>query len=150
MERPEIIEGGRHTDSRGAITFVNEFDMSEIRRFYIIENVNIEIKRGWRAHRTEQRWFNVLTGAFRIQLIKIDNWEMPNKNLLFEEFILFSKDAKVLHVPKGYASCIQAMQKDSKLIVFADYGIDHAINDNYLYPEDYFVLQDMDTIKNTH
>lgn len=146
MEIPEIIEGGNHTDSRGTITFFNEFDMREVKRFYVIENANVEIKRAWRGHKIEQRWFNVLNGAFKVQLVKIDNWEMPDKNLSFTEFLLSAEDIKVLHIPVGYASSVQATQSNSKLIVFADYGLDHALEDDYLYPENYFSLQH----KNTH
>ena len=141
MEMPEIISGGNHTDTRGKITFVNEFDMSEVKRFYIIENANTDIKRGWRAHKIEQRWFSVSEGEYKVQLVRIDNWETPNKNLPFTEFLLSAKDIEVLHIPAGYASCLQATKRNSRIIVFADYLVDHAPKDNYLYPDDYFACK---------
>lgn len=138
MEVPEIISGGSHTDTRGKITFFNDFDMSQVKRFYIIENVDVDIKRGWRGHKIEQRWFTVAEGAFNVRLIRIDNWENPNRESPLEEYFLSDENTEILHIPAGYASCVQAIQSNSKLIVFADYDIDHASNDNYLYPEDYF------------
>jgi dTDP-4-dehydrorhamnose 3,5-epimerase len=138
MEVPEIISGGSHTDTRGTITFFNDFDMSQVKRFYVIENASTNVKRGWRGHKIEQRWFSVSEGAFNVRLVQIDNWEAPDKNLPVTEYLLSAENTEVLHIPVGYASCVQAAQSHSKLIVFADYGVDHASNDNYLFPEDYF------------
>jgi hypothetical protein len=150
MEVPEIISGGSYTDTRGTITFINDFDMSQVKRFYIIENANTNVKRGWRGHKIEQRWFSVSEGAFNVRLIKIDDWGVPDKDLPFEEFLLSAENSEVLHIPVGYASCVQATENHSKLIVFADYGVDHAQKDNYLYPEDYFTCLALeDNHKNT-
>jgi dTDP-4-dehydrorhamnose 3,5-epimerase-like enzyme len=135
---PTIIAGGMHTDQRGTIRFFNDFDMEPIKRFYIIEHTDIETIRGWRAHRIEQRWFQVTHGTFKIQLVKIDNWESPDKNLPKEEFIISPQDNQVLHIPKGFASSIQALESNSKVIVFTDYGIENAKLDDHLYPVDYF------------
>lgn len=137
--KPGVISGGIHTDQRGTLRFFNDFDMEPVKRFYIIEHPDTETIRGWRAHRIEQRWFQITQGAFKIQLIKIDNWEVPSKSLLIEEFIISAQDNKVLHIPKGFASSIQALENNSKVIVFADYGIENAKLDDYLYPVDYFI-----------
>ena len=45
------ITGGIAKDHRGQIRFVNDFDMTEVKRFYIITNKDTELIRGWRAHR---------------------------------------------------------------------------------------------------
>lgn len=135
---PTIIQGGIHNDQRGSIRFFNEFDMQPIKRFYIIEHTDTETIRAWRAHQIEQRWFQVTHGIFKIQLVKIDNWENPDRNLPKEEFIISAQDNQVLHIPKGFASSIQALESNSKVIVFADYGIENAKLDDHLYPVDYF------------
>lgn len=135
---PSIIEGGSHTDQRGTITFLNEFDMSQVKRFYIIQHPNTETVRGWRAHKIEQRWFHVTDGSFLIRLVKIDDFSSPSVDLSVTEFELSSKSTEVLHVPVGYASSIQAIEPESKLVVFADYGIENATTDDYIYPVDYF------------
>ena len=135
---PSLIDGGKHTDQRGTLTFLNDFDMSIVKRFYTIENADVEIVRAWRAHRIEQRWFHAIEGMFEIKLIKIDDWENPDPLLPKQTFLLSSKTAQVLHVPAGYASSIQATQAGSRLIVFADYGIEYAKLDDHLYPSDYF------------
>lgn len=134
----EIINGGSHTDERGTITFVNDFDMQLVKRFYRIKHYDTSIVRGWRGHKIEQRWFHVSTGAFEVRFIKIDNWKSPSQDLKREIMVLRADENAVLHIPAGYASAIKAVEVNSEIIVFADYAIDHAKHDDYLFPIDYF------------
>src|SRR5690606_38784589 len=106
------IAGGIAKDHRGQIRFVNDFDMTQVKRFYIIKNTDTELIRGWRAHRTEQRWFYVLSGAFTVNLVQIDNWESASPDLPVEKKILKVVDPQVLHVPVGYATAIQALEPE--------------------------------------
>ncbi|MNN06609.1 hypothetical protein D3C81_1194040 [compost metagenome] len=112
--------------------------MSEIRRFYIIKNANTELIRGWRAHRIEQRWFYVLSGSFSVDLVEIDNWEMPSSNLPIKKEILHVDQMKVLHVPPGLGTAFRALEANSELLVYADYPIEHAPFDDHTWPIDYF------------
>lgn len=139
--RIETIQGGVAKDQRGQIRFVNDFDMTQVERFYIIKNGNTELVRGWRAHRIEQRWFYVLSGAFRLDLVQIDNWEQASPNLPIEKRVLKVEEQQVVHVPAGYGTAFQALEPESELLVFADYGIDHTPNDDHTWPLDYFVLR---------
>ncbi len=134
----KLIAGGVHSDIRGSIEFVNEFDMNQVKRFYIIKHNDIKTLRGWRAHKIEQRWFYVLNGIFQVQIVKIDNWDSPDKNLPIQEQILSEPAKQILHIPAGYATCLKALEEDSRILVFADSGIENASNDNYLFPLDYF------------
>jgi len=138
LQKVKVISGGHHVDARGEVTFVNEFDMSQVKRFYRIKHFDTETIRGWRAHKIEQRWFHVFNGTFMVKLVKIDNWENPSSNLDQHKFILKATDISVFHIPVGYASSLQAMEENSEMIVFADYPIEHAKNDDYLFPSDYF------------
>lgn len=135
---PGLIQGGQHVDHRGILTFLNDFDMSEIKRFYIIQNKDIEVVRAWRAHKIEQRWFYSVAGGFLIRVVKIDSFESPAKDLPVEEYLISADGNQVLHVPVGYATSVQAITNESKLLVFADYAIENAKFDDYLYPQDYF------------
>lgn len=137
----QMINGGIAKDLRGQIRFVNDFDMSLVKRFYIIKNVDVELVRGWRAHRIEQRWFYVLAGAFEVDIIQIDNWDKPANDLAIERMKLDSISMQVLHVPKGYGTAFRALQPESELLVFADHGIEHAPLDDYTWPLDYFIVR---------
>jgi dTDP-4-dehydrorhamnose 3,5-epimerase-like enzyme len=137
MDKPIIFEGGEHSDERGSLFFNNNFDASEIKRMYCIENTDTEFIRGWTGHKIEQRWFSALQGSFLIKLIKIDNWETPPQNSGILEFKLKAGGLDVLHIPRGYASAIQAQEKQSRLLVMADHFLGE-IADEYRFPIDYF------------
>ena len=134
----DFIQGGIAKNHRGQIRFVNDFDMSQVKRFYIIKNTDLDLVRGWRAHRLEQRWFYALSGKFSVDVVKIDDWDQASSDLPIEKIILDSTENKVLHLSVGYGTAFQALESDSKLLVFADFGIENAQNDDYTYPLDYF------------
>jgi dTDP-4-dehydrorhamnose 3,5-epimerase-like enzyme len=134
---PKIIKGGSHSDLRGTVFYNNNFDSSKIKRIYVIENQSTNFVRAWQGHQIEQRWFSVMNGSFKIQLIKIDNWNNPSRNLEKLTFNLRTEKLDVLYVPKGYVSSIQALEKDSKLLVMADYSLNE-INDEFRFSNDYF------------
>lgn len=135
----ESIKGGIAKDHRGQIRFTNDFDMTQVKRFYIIQNADTVLIRGWRAHRMEQRWFYVLSGAFALDLVQIDDWEKASPELPVDKRILKADEQQVLHVPVGYGTAFQALEAGSELMVFADYGIENAKNDDYTWAVDYFV-----------
>lgn len=134
---PKLIKGKIHKDNRGNLSYNNDFDAKAIKRIYIIDNHNTLIIRAWQGHKIEQRWFSVVTGIFKISLIKIDNWDNPTKNLKSQEYILSSDTLDILHIPNGYISSIQALEKSSKLLVMADHLLGEII-DEYRYPQNYF------------
>ena len=134
-----FIQGGIAKDHRGQIRYVNDFDMSAVKRFYIIKNTDLDLVRGWRAHRIEQRWFYVLSGSFSIDIVKIDNWNKVSADLPVERIVLDTNENRVMHLSNGYATAFQALEPDAELLVFADFGIEHAKNDDYTYPLDYFI-----------
>jgi len=137
MPEPMIIKGDCYSDDRGMLKYNNTFDATAIKRVYLIENRDTSFIRAWQGHQIEQRWFSVVTGSFKIQLIEIDNWEKPSKNLKTSIFILESKNLDVLHIPAGYISSIQALTKKAKLVVMADYKLGE-IQDEYRFDKEYF------------
>lgn len=135
----DFIKGGTALDARGQIRFVNDFDLLEVRRFYVIKNSDTSIVRGWRAHKIEQRWFYVLSGSFSVDIVSIDNWISPSPDLPVDKIMLSAVDQQVLHLPPGYGTAFQALEDSSELLVFADYPIDNAGSDDYTYPLSYFI-----------
>lgn len=135
---PAIIKGGQFQDERGIINFNNDFNALGVKRIYTIENKSTDFIRCWQGHKIEQRWFSAIGGSFKIQLVQIDNWENPSKNLPRFEFILKSESLDILHIPAGYVTAIQALEEDSKLLLFADYQL-REIQDEYRFDLNYFI-----------
>ena len=129
----KVIVGGISIDERGKITYVNDFDMTKIKRFYIIHHHDIDTVRAWQAHQHEKKWFYCLKGSFTTAFVKIDNWENPSINLKPEIFNLSEKESKVICIPEGYANGIKANEPNSILMVFSDKILSEAVNDSWRY-----------------
>ena len=134
---PKLANGNCHSDERGSLKYNNDFNATEIKRMYVIENANVQFERGWQGHKIEQRWFSAMVGKFRIQLIKLDDWENPNSKLKPFVFKLSSETLNVLHVPSGYISCIQSEEENAKLLVMTDFSLGE-VNDEYRYALEQF------------
>ena len=113
--------------------FFNDFDMEAVKRFYVIEHPDIEIVRAWQGHQKEQKWFYVISGSFKVELVKPDNWENPSPDLKPEEYILKAEDNRVLHIPGGRANGFKALEPGSKMMVFSSFTVDESAQDNYRY-----------------
>lgn len=126
------INGNFFTDERGIVLFNNELDLSGIKRMYIIENKDIDIKRAWQGHQFEKRWFIAVKGKFLIKLVKIDDFQNPSDNLNLVTFELDSNNLEAILVEPGHASSIQSLELDSRLLVFSNYKIGE-VEDNFKY-----------------
>lgn len=132
-----LLEGKKHQDERGIITYNNDFDASQIKRIYTIENQSTDFIRGWQGHKIEQRWFTCMKGSFEISVMALDNFENPSKDLTVRKYLLTDEALTYLHIPPGCITAVQAIQKESKLLVFTDYRLGE-INDEYRFSLDYF------------
>ncbi len=132
-----LLEGKKHQDERGIITYNNDFNASQIKRIYTIENHSTDFIRGWQGHKVEQRWFACMKGSFSISVIAVDDFKNPSKNLTVEKYLLTDDVLTYLHIPPGYITAIQAKEDNSKLLVLADFDLGE-INDEFRYSLDYF------------
>lgn len=124
-----LIKGGSHTDGRGTIRFVNGFDMSPVKRFYIVTHPDTSVVRAWQGHKEEAKYFTAVRGSFLVCGVKIDNFVNPSGDLPVEKFILTDSGSSVLHIPAGYANGIKALEAGSELLVFSDKSMEEAKDD---------------------
>ena len=45
-------------DERGQVTFVNDFDMTDVKRSYVITNTLVKTVRAWHGHQNEKKMGN--------------------------------------------------------------------------------------------
>ena len=91
-----LIVGGTFQDERGTMRFFNSLDMGEIIRFYEIAPANQDIIRAWQGHRYEKKWFYCLSGSFVVNIIEINDFNSPSKNLIPVRMELDSSNPKML------------------------------------------------------
>ncbi|MGO4709162.1 WxcM-like domain-containing protein [Chryseobacterium sp. 2TAF14] len=137
ISNPQYLKGNKHQDERGIITYNNDFDASQIKRIYTIENHSTDFIRGWQGHQVEQRWFACMKGSFEISVILVDDFENPSKDLTIQKYLLSDDVLTYLHVPAGHVTAIQAKSEGSKLLVFVNYHLNE-LNDEYRFDLNYF------------
>lgn len=132
-KKPVLIKGNKHIDQRGILIYNNDFDLTEVKRYFTIEPSTL---RAWHGHKKEQNWISIVRGAALILLVKPDNWENPSHSLPVSEYILKEEDGDVLFIPGGYISGIKSITKDTKLGVFSDFTLEESKNDDYRYDKE--------------
>ena len=125
---PVLIQGGCHADTRGALRFCNDFDMSAVKRFYTIANSVAEPIRGWIGHKRETKWFFPLKGRTEI-VVESFNVEEP-RGRRAEVFVLDAKESSVLKVPPENWFCIK-QDGNSEIMVFSDCKVGEYENDDF-------------------
>lgn len=130
-----VICGAVHNDQRGSISFINDFKLDSVVRFYTIQPANTNVIRAWQAHKQEQKWFYVISGSFKVVAVKIDNWENPSSELGLSEFDLSAGKPEVLHIPGGYANGFKAMEPNSVVMVFSDFSLQQSAQDEYRFDQ---------------
>lgn len=138
MSQPLLLNGSIFNDERGSLKFFNDFKMEEVVRFYEISPANTETVRAWQAHKHEKKWFYCNSGSFIVNLIELDNFDHPSKDLIPDRFVLKAAQPGILGISGGYANGFKALEKDSRLLVFSNAGLADSQKDDYRFPWDYW------------
>ncbi|MDE6379468.1 MAG: WxcM-like domain-containing protein [Muribaculaceae bacterium] len=146
MDGIKVIEGEIFRDHRGQISSLNTFYFDGVKRCYMIHHPDVSVIRGWHAHKDERKWFYCVKGRFSVALVKVIDWNNPDPNLSADVFHLTENDSKLVCVPKGYANCLKAYDKDSIMLVLSDKTLDEAVGDSWRYDKDLWV--DWENIEN--
>jgi len=129
METPELIAGGIYTDERGELEYINDFDLSLIKRMYVIRHPNKRVIRAWQGHQLEHKYFKCIKGSFVVAWKRIDDFSNPNDKNEADYVILKKNKNEILSIPPGYANGLKALVDDSEIIVFSDYSLGETSDD---------------------
>lgn len=140
QKSPKIINAEISFDDRGEIVHCNNFNFQKhkIKRFYKIQNNNINFVRAWHAHKIENKFILILNGSLKVCTIKIDNWKNPSKNLSKKTFVISEKKPQILFIPGGFAHGTQNLTHNTKFIVFSNLSIKESIKDDFRYINNYW------------
>jgi dTDP-4-dehydrorhamnose 3,5-epimerase-like enzyme len=138
INNPLLIVGGKNSDERGKIFHVNKFDLTSVKRIYIIENKNIFISRGWKGHMIESRWFFCSKGSIEIQIAAINSFSTKNNELT--TFILSDDDLNILYVPKGHATMVRQIKDKSRLVALSDFKLGVSNDEDLRWESNFFEI----------
>lgn len=135
---PRIIEGGLSIDDRGQVSFVNDFSLEGVKRFYVVRNHREGFVRAWHAHRNEAKYVFVIRGAVLFGAVAIDNWETPSKSAQVNRYVLSEKKPAILYIPEGYANGFMSLTEDAQVVFFSTATNEETSNDDVRYDARYW------------
>jgi dTDP-4-dehydrorhamnose 3,5-epimerase len=133
-----FIDGAAAVDDRGKVQFCNDFDMAEVRRFYVVSNHEAQFVRAWHAHKQEAKYVYAASGAALLAAVPIDDWETPDPTAEVRRFVLAEDKPGVLRVPGGYAHGFMTLVPNTRLMFLSTSTLEESLSDDYRYAFDYW------------
>ena len=131
MKVPKIILGGIAVDDRGSVSFVNDFNFSDIKRFYMVENHRVGFIRAWHGHEKEGKYVFVAKGAALIGAVEMNSSD-PKK------FILSDKSPRILFIPPGYANGFKTLEEGTRIIFYSTSTLEESLGDDIRFSFDHW------------
>jgi len=135
---PVLIEGNVSIDDRGEVAFVNDFDMSQVKRFYTVTNHKSGFIRAWHAHKKESKYVTVVNGAAIVAAVQIDDWEKPSKESHVYRYVLSAIKPAVLSIPAGFANGFMTLKEGTKLMFFSTASLEESQGDDIRFDAYYW------------
>lgn len=136
-KKPYIIEGGLAVDDRGSVAFVNNFDFSRVKRFYVVENHKQGFVRAWHGHEREEKYAFVSRGAALFGLAPLEEMRKLHPWGTYAEpnmHTLSSKNPEILYIPAGYANGFKTLTDDAQIFFFSTSTLEESANDDIRFP----------------
>jgi dTDP-4-dehydrorhamnose 3,5-epimerase len=119
----KVINGNLDKDERGIVRFVNNFEMTQVKRMYCIEP-KLSFIRAWQGHKKETKWFYVAKGSFLVKTVDMLNFDKKEYNLNDTESI-------ILEINGGHYNGFEALEDGSVLMVFSNFDIEETKKDDF-------------------
>ena len=138
---PFVTKGNIAVDDRGQLSFVNDFRLTQMKRFYIVTNYTRNFVRAWHGHQHESKAAIVLSGAAIVAAVPIDhlleigNGSAPNTSKV-RRFVLSANEPAVFIVPPGYANGFKSLTDNTSIMYFSSLTIEESKNDDLRFPKD--------------
>ncbi len=127
-----IINGSNFIDDRGTLSFVNDFNFADVKRFYQVENHSVNFIRAWHGHKIEAKYVYVVSGAILFGAVPLDDMTA----LACQKFVLSSNQPRILHVPAGYANGFKTLTDKAIVQFFSTTTLEESKNDDYRFDHD--------------
>jgi dTDP-4-dehydrorhamnose 3,5-epimerase-like enzyme len=138
FKEPTLIAGGRATDDRGSLGFINGFEISQFKRFYTVENHEVGFIRAWHGHLKEAKAIMVIRGSALVCAVKMTDTIAPLKTEPIKRLVLTAANTSAFLVPAGYANGFKTLTSDALVLVFSSTSLDESLNDDFRFPFDYW------------
>lgn len=129
-----LIDGGLAVDDRGTVTFVNDFDFKDVKRFYMVQNHRKGFVRAWHGHKKEGKYVYVVSGAAIVGFWDIDS---DAKDAEIQRHVLSSDKPQVLWIPPGNFNGFKTLTNDTRIIFYSTKTVEESKDDDVRLSADY-------------
>ena len=119
----KVLNGGIAVDDRGSLRFVNDFNFSDVKRFYQVENHRLGFIRAWHGHKKEGKYVYVSNGTALIGVVNMETEEI-------KKFILSDKSPKILWIPPGHFNGFKSLEENTKILFFSTSTLEESLGDD--------------------
>lgn len=119
-----IYNGNVVTDDRGSVSFVNDFDFKDVKRFYMVQNHSKGFVRAWHGHKKESKYVLVVRGAVMVSVMPLDDLGE------IDTFILSDKKPQVLLIPAGNYNGFKTLTDDAQVMFFSTSTLEESKGDD--------------------
>ena len=125
----EMITGGVFADDRGKLRFVNDFDFSNVKRFYQVENHRQGFVRAWHGHVHEGKYVYVPSGTALIGVVPLDD-----ESASPQKVILTSEKPQILWIPPNHANGFKSLEDNTIIMFFSTSSLEESGGDDIRFP----------------
>lgn len=123
MMETKILNGGIAVDDRGSVRFVNDFNFSDVKRFYQVENHRSGFIRAWHGHKKEGKYVYVVKGSALVGVVNMETEKIT-------KFVLSDKSPKILWIPPGNYNGFKSLESDTKIMFFSTSTLEESLGDD--------------------
>lgn len=128
-----LINGEMPKDNRGSVSFVNDFDFKDVKRFYLVENADAHGARGWHGHKKEGKYVFVPEGRATIGVVNMETEKT-------QWYTLDAKNPQVLYIPPGNYNAARSLRKGTKIMYFSTATLEESLADDFREPLEKWVV----------
>lgn len=129
MNEVKLLNGGIAVDDRGSVRFVNDFNFSDVKRFYHVENHRQGYTRAWHGHKVEGKYIYVSSGTALIGVVNMETEQVT-------KYILSAKQPRILFIPPGNYNGFKNLEENTSIIFFSTSTIEESLGDDIRKPYD--------------
>lgn len=118
-----ILEGGLSVDDRGTVSFVNDFDFWNVKRFYQVENHKSGFVRAWHGHKKEGKYVYVANGSILLGIVDMKTGSVS-------KFILSSKKPRIIFIPPNNYNGFKTLEENTRVIFFSTSTLEESLGDD--------------------
>lgn len=131
-----LILGGCAIDERGLLKFVNDFNFSDVKRFYQVENHSKNFIRAWHGHLKEGKYVYVVRGAILLGVVPMPQSDSCAGQGEPKRFILSSEKPSILYIPPNHANGFMTLTDDAIVQFFSTSSLSESSSDDIRFDYD--------------